>query len=332
MLNDEKYRVELSTDAGLTWSLLAKDLTGRSYVWKPAATLTQGNGYRIRVMTDRGHVSSSASFTLNLSPAITAQPSDVSACAEAPLELSVGADGTNLKYQWRKNGTNISGATAPTYRIAAVNASSAGRYDVVVTGACNPSATSRAATVSVATSTVITTQPVGVTVEQSRPFTLSVVAAGSSLTYQWMKDGTPVTGATSPEYKITSSALTDAGSYTCEVTGGCGTVMSAAVVVTVTPSTSVDEEELTATTWLRVVGPTPASEVVVVNIRSGSASPAIARVIDGQGRVVGSLVLGLLSLSGSDVRIPVSGLANGIYSLEVVSESAVGRVHFLVVK
>lgn len=332
MLVDEKYRVELSTDAGLTWSLLAKDLTGRSYVWKPATSLQQGSSNRVRVMTDRGHVSSSNSFTLNLSPAITTQPSDLSACADAPLELSVGADGTNLKYQWRKNGANISGATSPTYRIAAVNASSAGKYDVVVSGACNPNATSRAATVSVAATTAIGTQPTGVTVEQSKPFALSVAATGSTLAYQWIKDGTPITGATSPEYRITASALTDAGSYACEVTGGCGTVMSAAAVVIVTPSTSVDEDVSGKNSWLHLVGPNPASDVVIVNVRSEANSPANARIVDEQGRTVGVFDLGRLSANGSDVRISVSGLSNGVYILEVAADALTARVRFVVVK
>lgn len=332
MLVDEKYRVELSTDAGLTWSLLAKDLTGRSYVWKPATSLAQGNGYRIRVMTDRGHVSSSSSFTLNLSPSITTQPADLSACTGSSLELNVVADGTNLKYQWRRNGTNISGATASTYRIAAVNGSSAGKYDVVVSGACNPSTTSRAATVSVASATAIATQPAGLTIEQSKPFTLSVVATGSTLTYQWMKDGVPIAGATTSEYKIMASALSDAGSYTCEVTGGCGTVMSAAAVVIVTPSTSVDEEAANAWTWLRAVGPSPASETLVVNVRSATDSHAFARIIDGQGRVVGSIDLGQISSAGTDIRVSVSELTNGIYFLEVSSDSNLGRVPFIVVK
>lgn len=330
MLVDEKYRVELSTDAGLTWSMLAKDLVGRSYVWKPATTLTQGSGYRVRVLTDRGHISSSANFTLNLSPAITTQPADLSACAEAPVDLNVVASGTNLKYQWRKNGVNISGAIAQTYRIPAVNSSSAGKYDVVVSGACNPTTTSRAATVSVAIGTSITSQPVGITVEQSRPFVLSVAATGSTLTYQWVKDGTPITGATSNEYRISSSALTDAGSYTCEVGGGCGTISSSPAVVVVTPSTSVDEERGVAQQWLRLIGPTPASDEVVINVRSDGSSTMRARIIDEQGRVVASFSLPPTSSTGTDVRIPVAHYANGVYGIEIASDSQVGHLRILV--
>lgn len=330
MLVDEKYRIELSTDAGLTWSMLAKDLAGRSYVWKPASSLSQGSGYRVRVVTERGHVSSSTSFTLNLSPSITTQPSDLSACADAPLELNVVADGTNLKYQWRKNGTNISGATTQTYRIAAVNASSSGRYDVVVSGSCNPATTSRAATVSVASTTAITTQPAGVTVEQTKPFTLSIVAAGTSLSYQWMKDGSPITGATSSEYRVTTSALADGGSYACEVTGGCGKATSSAVSVVVTPSTSVEDDFATGKTWLRLLGPTPASEAAFIRVRQDQQSDAKARIVDEQGRTVATMDLGILAATESDIRIPVNMLSTGVYVVEIQSGAQVGHVRMLI--
>jgi hypothetical protein len=55
----------------------------------------------------------------------------------APASFSVSASGTGtLSYQWRKNGSAISGATASSYTIASVAAGDAGNYDVVVTGAC----------------------------------------------------------------------------------------------------------------------------------------------------------------------------------------------------
>lgn len=51
-----------------------------------------------------------------------------------PFALNVLAGGTNLTYQWRLNGTNISGATGTTYNVAAATTNDGGAYTVVVTG------------------------------------------------------------------------------------------------------------------------------------------------------------------------------------------------------
>jgi hypothetical protein len=45
-----------------------------------------------------------------------------------------------------------------------------------------------------------------------------VVATGSNLSYQWLKDDASVSGATSSTYTIGSAALADAGSYRVVVT------------------------------------------------------------------------------------------------------------------
>ena len=62
--------------------------------------------------------------------------------------LSVSAKGGGLSYQWRKNGTNIAGATASTYTATNVNSTYEGIYDCVVTNA-NGSVTSLPAKVNI---------------------------------------------------------------------------------------------------------------------------------------------------------------------------------------
>jgi hypothetical protein len=244
--------------------------------------------------------------------------------------LSVTATGALLKYQWRKGMTDIPNATSSVLEIPSVDATTIGQYSCIVTGACSPSATSQTVTLSTAQATAITTQPTGLTVEQSKPFTLSVKATGSDLAYQWSKDGTPITGAVSADYVVNASALTDAGSYACEVTGGCGKATSSSVTVVVTPTTSVDDDYAAGKTWLRLLGPTPAAEAAFIRVRQEYQAQATARIVDEQGRTVAKLDLGVLPSNESDVRIPVATLSTGVYVVEIQSGAQVGHVRFVV--
>jgi len=82
---------------------------------------------------------------------ITTQPEDVNTSAGSDVSFTVSANGADLTYQWRKNTTDISGATDATYTINNVQVSDAGDYDVIVNGTCG-NLTSEAATLSVSSS------------------------------------------------------------------------------------------------------------------------------------------------------------------------------------
>lgn len=82
----------------------------------------------------------------------------------------------------------------------------------------------------------LTTQPQSASAIAGGTITLTAAASGSPTpTYQWNKDGTPITGATNASLVISSAQATDAGSYTVTVTNSAGTTVSAAAVVTVSP-------------------------------------------------------------------------------------------------
>jgi predicted outer membrane repeat protein len=83
----------------------------------------------------------------NGNPTITAQPASVIACTGDAVAFSVTATGA-LEYQWRKNNSNIPGATSATYAIGSAASGDAGSYDCVVTNACG-SVTSSAATLTI---------------------------------------------------------------------------------------------------------------------------------------------------------------------------------------
>jgi hypothetical protein len=74
-------------------------------------------------------------------------------------------------------------------------------------------------------------------------FSLSVTAAGPSLTYQWAKDGVDITGATAATYTLDSARTTTAGVYTCKVRSAMGMVItSRPVTVTVSARTRITTE------------------------------------------------------------------------------------------
>lgn len=79
----------------------------------------------------------------------------------------------------------------------------------------------------------ITQQPTGQTVNEGGTLTLSILATNAT-GYQWKKDGEDIPSANSATYTKQSVAPSDAGAYTCVVSGESGTsVTSDAATVTV---------------------------------------------------------------------------------------------------
>jgi hypothetical protein len=77
----------------------------------------------------------------------------------------------------------------------------------------------------------IVEQPQSVTICDTTAFSLSVTATGGSLTYQWFKNGTPISGATNPVYLIEYPDSSSYGNYYVVVSGTCGIVISETVTV-----------------------------------------------------------------------------------------------------
>jgi parallel beta-helix repeat protein len=152
----------------------------------------------------------------SIAPAIATPPASVTAIAGQTATFTVVATGTpSPTYQWRKNGTAISGATSATYTTpATTTADNAALFTVVATNSAG-SVTSNAALLTVkAASAAITiaTQPANVAVTTGQTATFTVVATGNGpLSYQWSKNGTPISGARFTRYTTSVTSLTDSG-------------------------------------------------------------------------------------------------------------------------
>jgi len=180
-------------------------------------------------------VSNNVSLIINTAPIITSQPSNQIACIGSSVTLTMAASGAGLNYQWRKgliniiNGGSISGATTASLTINPVALTDVAlNYNVVVSGACLPDATSINASLSIGISPTITSQPSNQTACEGSPVTFTVVAIGTGLNYQWRKglvnliNGGAISGATTASLTINPTSLADAAiNYNVVVSGGC---------------------------------------------------------------------------------------------------------------
>ncbi|MBL0210294.1 MAG: M4 family metallopeptidase [Holophagaceae bacterium] len=185
-------------------------------------------------------------------PAITSQPASVTVAAGATASFSVTATGTApMTYQWRKNGTAITGATSAAYTTpATVSSDNGSTFSVVVSNSAG-SATSNNAVLTVnstPTAPAITSQPASRSVTVGATATFSVTATGTApMTYQWRKNGTAITGATSASYTTPATVASDNGStFSVVVSNSAGSATSTNATLTVTsvpPGTTFNEVE-----------------------------------------------------------------------------------------
>lgn len=116
-----------------SWGNLSGE-TSSTLSFTPAALSDNGRVFRCVVTDDFGSENStSATLTVNPLPVITSHPEPATVVEGGEASFSVSATGTGtLSYQWRKDSSNIGGATSSTYNIDPVALSDAGDYDCVV--------------------------------------------------------------------------------------------------------------------------------------------------------------------------------------------------------
>jgi purple acid phosphatase-like protein/calcineurin-like phosphoesterase family protein len=157
--------------------------------------------------------------TVSVGRTVTANPGEWSSSA------------TTLSYQWLADGEPIAGATSKAYKIAAADQGK--ELQVKVTGELEGfQATSATSAGIIVAGRKL--QPSAVTVSGTFQVGGTVTAAASAwtppadLTYQWLRDGAPIGGATAPSY---SPVAADAGRLLqVKVTGTAAGYRAASVV------------------------------------------------------------------------------------------------------
>ena len=319
--------VQLSSDGGVNYSTVASPSAtngANTYNYTIPASTTPGTTYRVRVVdaNDASLLSAmTGDFTITTGTSIVTQPTPPSrtVCQGSTASYTVVGAGTSLTYQWRKDGTNIAGATSAILTMSNVSSTQAGSYDCVVNGSCGAAVTSVTVSLSVDPATAISTQPSPQTACEGSPATFSITATGNTLQYQWKKAGTDIPGATRSTLSIVQSTPTDAGSYTCTVTGACGnpvTSSAAALTVVTTPVFTVQPKDVSqcagsvATLSATVAN---SSGLVFEWLKDGSVVNASARVTG-----VNTLTLSIASLQASD---------NGVYQVRAFAQACQANVN-----
>jgi hypothetical protein len=120
-----------------TWrkdGVVLPDITAQKFTFSPLVAARAGV-YDVIVSNKVGSVTSTtATLVVGILPAITTQPVAQSVAAGGSVTFTVVATGSDtLGYQWRKAGTNITGANSASYTLSNVTSADASTYDVVIT-------------------------------------------------------------------------------------------------------------------------------------------------------------------------------------------------------
>ena len=407
--------VTLNSGQSLTAYVTFQPSAAQAY--SGALVLTRANDSTVSVSLSGTGVQTQAT---PLPPTITTQPASLTVTAGQPATFTVAATGTTpMTYQWKKNGTAVSGATSSTYTTPAPTTSDNGAQFTVVGANSVGSATSAAATLTVKASTVkasasytlatkpsalsfswqtgsaapvaqtikiidnspncepitittdyswlaaspgsgctallvsvsintaglaagsysgkiiitgptesnspfavpvtlsvaggavapsITTQPSSHTVNAGATATFTVAATGTApITYQWNKNGSAVSGATSSSYTTPATTTSDNGAqFTVLVTNSAGSATSTAAILTVNAATATLTASSNSLSFGSIIMSSSSTQGVRLT-NAGNSNVTISNVsISGAGFNASGVSTGLILTPGQAAALSVS--------------------------
>ena len=167
-------------------------------------------------------------------PAITMQPASQMVNASSSPAFVVGADGVGpLRFQWRFNGANLSGATNAVLTLSNVLSTNAGSYQVIV---CNEagSVISSNAILTIRYGIFISRQPTNTAAFPGAVAAFSAMATTPfSISYQWRFNGVDIFGANGSSLNLNNVQPAQAGAYQVVASDNGGSVLSAPALLTV---------------------------------------------------------------------------------------------------
>lgn len=241
-------------------------------------------------------------ITVNPLPAVSVTPNNAQyICAGNPSVTFIGTP-SGATYQWYGDGAILAGETNDTY-----TATAAGNYNLYVTDA-NGCSDSLATAISVMDAPASVQTPVGTdTICAPNTVTLTVTPGADS--YQWLNNGSPIAGATNDTYV---AAIT--GVYSCEVTYGACTEVTATYDLLVDPCIGLDELHADFANLY----PNPANDKVVLSTNTASTYAVQVYANDGQ-------LVQAFTFTGTEYTLDIAQLSKGSYLMTITSEIGTSR-------
>lgn len=168
------------------------------------------------------------------SPFILGPPLSRTAIVGRTVNFDVLASGTGtLRYQWQRNGTNVSNATNRIFALTNVQIAHEGDYSVLVSSGSS-SNRSRVARLTLAREPIIMEQPTNILTRPGSNVTFRVAADGfGTLRYQWLYADEELPGAVSSNLHRADVQLEHNGDYAVRVSDGMGSLTSDPATLTV---------------------------------------------------------------------------------------------------
>ncbi|MEY3232332.1 MAG: hypothetical protein RL689_2421 [Planctomycetota bacterium] len=169
-------------------------------------------------------------------------------CPNSSVTLVANASGTELRFQWYRNGNRALGATGPSHTVTSpVNND---RWDVMVYSPCGvilTQGTPAGVTLAVGGSgPAFVSQPASVTRCPGEAVTFTVAASGTPA-LQWRKNGVNIPDATSASFTLASVAAADAAAYDCVATNASCSATSATATLTVDTGPAITQQPVSVT-------------------------------------------------------------------------------------
>lgn len=223
------------------------------------------------------------------------------------ISLSVETDAQQIiSLAWSKDGVLIEGATESTLVLAELTEADEGAYTITVT---NPAGvvTSEPFMVDYVAAPAITVDLVDAEGVEGAVFAYSIEAdSETEASYQWMKDGVAIEGATAATLELADLTVDDEGTYSVEVSNIAGSVMSADSVFSVieVPTITTDLADVEALEGANV------SYTIVADVEGTAAYQWSKDGVAISGATTASLEL-----------TAVTGASEGVYSVAVSNEA-----------
>ncbi|MDG5816528.1 SUMF1/EgtB/PvdO family nonheme iron enzyme [Chitinispirillales bacterium ANBcel5] len=218
------------------WQRNELDIAGEqsaSLVLTNLSLLNSNEKYRC-IVTNASGSDTSETATLfvveeAIAPNIINEPQDAYVKEGETVSFYVEASGTNLQYQWLKNGDRIEKANTNRLNLEQVSINKNGSSFKCVVSNSEGTDTSQSATLTVTEQVIapqIVKHPKDIKVIDGDSAVFSVEATGTDLDFQWLKDSVVIEGANEPRYTLSSIGQHDGAVFACIVSNSKDSIVS----------------------------------------------------------------------------------------------------------